>query len=82
MGNALEYVKGILSDRSGMPSSKRVIALAFSILLGVAFVANLGWGLTIADNILDATMLVIIAGLGLTGIEKFAPLNSKKDASE
>lgn len=73
MGKAIEYIKGIVSDSSGIPSSKRVIALIFSLLLGIAFVANLGWGLTIADNLLNAIMVVIVAGLGITGIEKFAP---------
>jgi hypothetical protein len=73
MGKIIDYIKGILGDSSGAPSSKRVIAVVFSILIGAAFIANLGWGLTVDDNLLDAVMLVVIAGLGITGIEKFAP---------
>lgn len=73
MGSVIEYIKGIVADTSGRPSSKRVIAVVFSMLIGGAFIANLGWGLTVADNLLDAVMLVVIAGLGLTGVEKFAP---------
>jgi hypothetical protein len=73
MKGILDYVKGILADGKGAPSSKRVISIVFAILIGVAFVANLGWNLDVDDNILDAVMLVVIAGLGITGIEKFAP---------
>jgi hypothetical protein len=73
MGKVVDYIKGILADGSGTPSSKRIISIVFAILIGVAFVANLGWGLSIDDNILDAAMLIVIAGLGFTGVEKFAP---------
>ena len=73
MKQVVGYLKGILADSSGSPSSKRIISVVFAILIGVAFVANLGWGLSVDDNILDAVMMVVIAGLGITGIEKFAP---------
>lgn len=73
MKRALDYIKGILADSAGSPSSKRVVSVIFAILIGGAFVANMGWGLTVDDNILDAVMMVVIAGLGFTGVEKFAP---------
>ena len=76
MQNIIDYIKGILADGSGAPSSKRIIAVVFAILIGAAFIANLGWGLTVDDNLLDAVMIVVIAGLGITGIEKFAPRKS------
>jgi len=79
MKAVLDYIKGILADGNGSPSSKRIISIVFAILIGVAFVANLFWGYAIADNILDAVMLVVIAGLGITGIEKFAPKVKKKE---
>jgi hypothetical protein len=82
MGKVVDYIKGILADGSGTPSSKRIISIVFAILIGVAFVANLGWGLTVADNILDAVMLVVIAGLGITGVEKFAPRKQRQDEVE
>lgn len=72
MQNVVTYIKGILGDTDGLPSSKRIVSVLFSILIGAAFVANLGWGLTVDDNVLDAVMFVVIAGLGLTGVEKFA----------
>ena len=79
MKKIVDYVHKILADSSGSPSSKRVISVLFSLLIAAAFIANLGWGLTVADNLLDAVMLVVIAGLGITGIEKFAP---KKETQE
>ncbi len=68
----LDYVKGILSDSEGVPSSKRVVSLTFALLVAIAFVANLGWDLDIDDNVLDSAMMIVIFGLGITGVEKFA----------
>jgi len=73
MRSIVEYLKGILADSSGMPSSKRMIAILFSVLIGIGYCANLFYGLKIDDNLLDAVMIVVVAGLGITGIEKFAP---------
>lgn len=82
MKNITTYLKGILGDSEGTPSSKRVISVLFALLIGGAFVANLGWDLTVDDNVLDAVMLIVIAGLGLTGVEKFANKASSRVRSE
>lgn len=82
MKNIINYLKGILGDSEGTPSSKRVISILFALLIGGAFVANLGWDLTVDDNVLDAVMLIVIAGLGLTGVEKFAKKASNRVRSE
>lgn len=73
MKSFTNYVKGILADSAGAPSTKRVISIVFAILIGVAFVANLFYSYKVDDNILDAVMMIVIAGLGFTGVEKFAP---------
>ena len=65
MQKVVDYIKGILGDTDGLPSSKRIVSVIFAVLIGGAFVANLGWDLTIDDNVLDAVMLITIAGLGL-----------------
>ena len=72
MQKLVDYIKGILGDTDGLPSSKRIVSVVFALLLMAAFVGNMAWGLTVDDNLLDAVMMVIIAGLGITGIEKFA----------
>jgi hypothetical protein len=70
---AVDYLKGILADSHGSPSSKRVISVVFALLIGIGYVANLFWGYHVDDNLLDAVMMIVIAGLGFTGVEKFAP---------
>lgn len=82
MKNIIDYIKGILGDSDGAPSSKRIISILFALLIGGAFVANLGWNLTVDDNVLDAVMLIVIAGLGITGVEKFAKKTSNRVRSE
>jgi len=80
MQKLVDYIKGILGDTDGLPSSKRIVSVIFSLLVMIAFVGNMVWGWSIDDNLLDAVMMIIIAGLGITGIEKFAPkLESLKD---
>lgn len=73
----IDYIKGMLADGAGNPSSKRIIATLFAVLIAVAFIANLFYGLKIDDNLLDAAMLIAVAGLGITGMEKFAPKKSE-----
>lgn len=70
---ALEFIKGIISDTQGMPSSKRLIILTFSLLLGVGYCSNLFYGLQVDKELLDAVVYIVVAGLGVTGFEKFAP---------
>jgi len=73
MQKLVDYIKGILGDTDGLPSSKRIVSVAFSLLVMIAFVGNMVWGWSVDDNLLDAVMMIVIAGLGITGIEKFAP---------
>lgn len=73
MGNILSQIKGMMSEGDGKLSNKRVITLLSTLMLIVAFVANVFMGKHIDDNILNAIMFVIIGGMGITGMEKFAP---------
>ena len=69
----LDFFKGILNDADGYPSSKRIISVVLSLLIGLAFAANLIWDFKVDDNILNAVMLIVISGLGISGAEKFVP---------
>lgn len=69
----LGQIKGMLTESDGKVSNKRVITLLSTIMLITAFIANLFMGKHIDDNILNAIMFVIIGGMGITGMEKFAP---------
>jgi hypothetical protein len=54
-------------------SSKRVVTLSAFILCGIAFVSDLFFGLKIDPNTYESMMFIVIAGLGFTASEKFAP---------
>jgi hypothetical protein len=69
----LGKLNGMLAEGDGKLSNKRVITLLSTLMLVVAFVANLFFNYKIDDNILNAIMFVIIGGMGITGMEKFAP---------
>lgn len=79
MKSFLEYIKGMVGDSAGVPSTKRIITTLCAILIMVGYVASLFWGYTVADNVLDAVMMIVIAGFGFTGVEKFAPKSSNQD---
>lgn len=74
----LGQIKGMMSEGDGKLSNKRVITLLSTVMLVVAFVANVFMGKHIDDNLLNAIMFVIIGGMGITGMEKFAPKVAEK----
>lgn len=76
------YIKGIMSDSDGSPSSKRLVTILATILLTTGFLANLFWGFTIDQFIFDAISYIVIAGLGISGAEKFAPKITKDKKEE
>jgi FtsH-binding integral membrane protein len=68
----------MLADgENGSISSKRVITFVATLLVAIAFIANLFWKLTIEEFMYTSMMTIILAGLGTTVAEKFAP--KKKD---
>lgn len=73
MKNILGYLKGIMSDSNGSPSSKRLVTLLATILVAVGYIANLFWDYTVEQFMFESMMYIVIAGLGITGAEKFAP---------
>ena len=70
----LGSLKSMLSDGTdGSVSSKRVITTLATALVALAFLLNLFLGLTVDKNMYDSMMMIVIAGLGTTVAEKFAP---------
>ena len=69
----LGQLKGMLAGSDGKLSNKRVITSLSTVMLIVAFVSNVFMNKHVDDNILNAIMFVIISGMGITGMEKFAP---------
>lgn len=71
----LSNLKGMLADTndSDYLSSKRVVAFLAFLCLMVAFFVDLFSDYKITQGIYDSMMFIVVAGLGLTGLEKFAP---------
>jgi len=70
----LSHLKSMIADgHDGSISSKRVITFICVFLMTLAFIANLFWGYKVDEFMYNSVMYVVIAGLGATGLEKFAP---------
>ena len=67
----LKYLNRLLQDVDGLPSSKRVVVLMFTILFFIVTIANIFYGLKVDSNIYYSLVEVMCAGLGFTGLEKF-----------
>ncbi len=57
-------------------SSKRVITFIAFLLCVIAFIANMFFGYKIDAFIYETMAYIVLGGIGITGLEKFA---SKKD---
>ena len=66
------YLKEIMSDCNGSPSSKRWITLIASLLVFAGYIMNLFWDYTVEEFMFTNMMYIVIAGLGFTGAEKFS----------
>ena len=71
----MHSVKTMLSQDPAV-SSKRVITFLAFLLCAAAFIAMI-LGHTIDSKIFDSMMFIVIAGLGFTASEKFAPTKEK-----
>ena len=70
----MEWLKSMLSDGvDGSISSKRVTTFVAMVLCSTGFIANLFWGLKVDQNIYNSMMYIVVAGLGFSASEKFAP---------
>ena len=69
-----DILASMLADGvDGSVSSKRVVTFIAFLLCATGFLANLFWGFKIDEFIFNNMMYIVIAGLGFTGLEKFAP---------
>lgn len=67
------YFKQVLQDTNGAYSSKRAVVFLCTLLMATGFLANLFGDYTIDQFIYESIMYIVIAGLGFSGAEKFAP---------
>lgn len=73
--SVLLNLKGMLADTNDADclSSKRVVSFLAFLCLMIAFFVDLFSSYKITQAIYDSMMFIVVAGLGFTGLEKFAP---------
>jgi len=69
----MNVFREMLSDNTDAVSSKRVVTFISFMLCAAAFIADLGWDLKVDFPVFQTMMYIVIAGLGFTASEKFAP---------
>ena len=69
----MSWLQSMLSNgTTNSVSSKRVVTFLAFLLCAVGFVASI-FGYNIDTKIYDSMMYIVLAGLGFTASEKFAP---------
>lgn len=68
-----KYISQVLQDTNGSYSSKRFVTILCVALMACGFLANLFGEYTVDQFMYESIMYIVIAGLGFTGAEKFAP---------
>jgi uncharacterized membrane protein YvbJ len=70
----MKWLANLLSDERGSVSTKRVIALLSALFICVTLLANSFTHQEIApsDKLVDAVMVICIAAMGTTTIDKFS----------
>lgn len=75
----MNWLSSMLSDGdNGTVSSKRVVTLLAFVMCSVAFIVDLLTMHKADPHLFDAMMYIVLAGLGFTASEKFAPKNKEK----
>lgn len=75
----MSWLSSMLEDGdNGSVSSKRVITLLAFVMCSIAFMVDLFTNYTVKPALFDSMMYIVVAGLGFTATEKFAP-KGKKD---
>lgn len=71
----LAAIKSMLSDShdENAISSKRVLAFLAFAFCAVGFFVDLFTTNTVTPHVYDSMMWIVIAGIGMSGLEKFAP---------
>ena len=75
METVLANIKGMLSDSSdnSVLSTKRVIAFLAFLCLAVSYFVDQFTAHKVTKELFDSLVWIVIGGLGITGVEKFAP---------
>lgn len=75
----MTWFSSLLADSDdGSVSSKRVVTLLAFVMCSVSFMVDQIMGLKADPRLFDAMMYIVVAGLGFTASEKFAPKKQGK----
>ena len=77
--NIKEALSEFFQDHDGGLSNKRLITVIAMVVMIVAFIGNMFFGLQIAQFIYDSFQWIVCTGLGMVGLEKFAPKLKNND---
>ena len=66
-----DFLKKMLNDVDGNPSSKRVITLVSFLLVAFGYVSNIFFHIPLKDFIFEGVLWLTGAGLGFTTLEHF-----------
>ena len=67
----LQAIREIVSD-NGTLSSKRVVSLLAFVAMTASYFIDQFTEYKVDQSLFDSMMWIVIAGLGITGVEKFA----------
>ena len=70
--NGNGFVNNMLS-KNGKISSKRVCTFVCLFFMMVGYIANLFWGFEVQEHLFNSLQWIVMAGLGFTASENFAP---------
>jgi len=70
MKKIIEWVKGLLRDEKGDPSSKRFIGIIAGLSLCVALFINLFTSQPVEPTIVQSVAIICVGGLGLASVDK------------
>jgi hypothetical protein len=70
MKNFIEWVKGLLMDERGIPSSKRFIGIVAGLSLCIALFINLFTSEPVEPTIVQSVAIICVGGLGLASVDK------------
>ncbi|AGS81137.1 hypothetical protein [Caulobacter phage Cr30] len=77
-----EALSEFFQDHEGGLSSKRLVTGIALVMMIVAFIGNMFFGLQIAQFIYDSFQWIVCTGLGMVGLEKFAPKLKDNSSNE
>lgn len=66
-----DFLKKVLADVDGNPSSKRVITMISFVLVAFGYVSNIFFDIPLKDFVFEGVLWLTGAGLGFSTLEHF-----------